>query len=99
MAKQFSIINDREIPLVLHLKNDSIYQISCSMKKILEKLIPILDPINAHKHDIISTHMLQICGESKMKLHKIIYKQSFHRKERNCVLVLMKNDKQLLKSY
>lgn len=38
MAKQFSIINDREIPLVLHLKNDSIYQISCSMKKTLEKL-------------------------------------------------------------
>ena len=72
----------------------------------MENIIQSLDSNKAHGHDMISIHMLKICGKSIIKPNLIIYKNALRRavfptngKKTNVVPVHKKNDKQLLKNY
>ena len=72
----------------------------------MENIIQSLDSNKAHGHDMISIHMLKICGKSIIKPLLMIYKKCLEKgcfpnewKKANVVPVYKKNDKQLLKTY
>ena len=75
-AKQCSIIdNGSEIPSFLHPKTDKSLSNITFTEKDIEKVKQSLDPNKAHGHDMISIHMLKICGKSIIKPLLMIYKK------------------------
>ena len=73
-AKQCSIIDNSSELLSSFLKNTgkSISAITFTCDDIAT-LIKNLDPNKAHGHDMISMHMLKLCGKSICKLLDLIF--------------------------
>ena len=75
-AKQCSIIdNGSEIPAILHPKTDKSLSSITFTEKDIEKVIQSLDSNKAHGHNMMSIHMLKICGKSIIKPLLIIFKK------------------------
>ena len=106
-AKQCSIIdNSSELPSNFLKKTDkSISAVTFTCNDIAT-LIKNLDPNKAHGHDMISIHMLKLCGKFiceplDLSFQSCIKQGQFSSewKKANVVPVHKKGDKQILKNY
>ena len=58
---------DKSLPNITFTDND------------IEKIIKCLDLNKAHGHDVISIHMLKLCGGSIYKPLRLIFRASLHQ--------------------
>ena len=94
-AKQCSIIdNGTEITSFLHPKTDKSLSNITFTEKDIEKVIQNLDSNKAHRHNMISIHMLKMCSESIIKSLQIICRKCLEKvcfpddwKKANLILV------------
>ena len=84
--------------------NESLSSITCEINYI-EKIIKNLDPNKLHGHDMLSIHILKLCGESIYKPLNLIFKSCLKTgqfpsewKKANVVPVFKKGDKQLVQN-
>ena len=87
------------------LTENSLFKCHFSKKDILQ-IIRNLDSNKAHGHDMISIHMLKLCGDSICKPLELIFKTCLRNarfplewKKANVVPIHKKGDKQTIKNY
>ena len=100
------LVNNSKLLSVLTVPTESLLESFYFSADHMGDIIKKLDPNKAHGHDMITIHMLKLCGDSIWKPLEIIFKNCLKEgmfpdewKKANVVTIHKKNGRQILSSY